>query len=253
MRSLIIIMLILFSKVSFGQISIDTTSYMIYDSITNSSTDWSKYLGSGDSVAGISIGFDTITKDDFITHKKNYHSKIDMDSSKVIWTDTSFKIKTKNWENTFNTTISDDLPWNYYKGFIEPLNFFLILNVDGKNELGILLLIDKVTGKQYFLSSGYDQPCESVFLSPKNNYLFSYANKQTENNQCAFSILKIDETKKHFKFKGFTGLEINTWTINDMAWINENSFALSVKAKTDFTDNENGSGIDYYLRGYFNH
>lgn len=240
------------SSISYGQISIDTASYMLYDSTTNTSTEWSQYLGAGDSIPATLIEFDSITKDDFVNYKKKYHSKIEMDSSKIIWTDTSFIIKSENWSTTFNTKVTDDFPWNYYKGFLEPLNFFLVLNIDGRNELGILLLIDKVTGKQYYLSSGYDYPCESVFISPKNNYLFSYANNGAENNQCSFSILKIDKTKKHFKIKGFNGSEINTWTINDIVWINENSFALSVKEKIDLTDNENGSGIDHYLKGSFN-
>lgn len=251
MKNFLIYLFLAISQTTYGQISIDTTSYMIYDSLSQTSTDWSHFLAAFDSIQPTTLTFDTITMNDFAIYRKKYHSKIDTDSSKLVWTDTSFTIKTENWKTAFNTNVTYYFPYNYYLGFLEPLNLFIVSNIDGHNELGTLLLIDKKTGKEFYFSSGYDYPCEAIFISPKNNYLLSYANNWSEHNQCMISILKIVRTKNHYQLKGFSVFNSDQWTINEIAWINDNSFALSVKEKIDLRNYDKNNGINHYLKASF--
>lgn len=241
-------LLFLFSIGVSGQISIDTTSNMMYDSTTNSSTDWSAYIGAFENVTPTEFAFDTISEKEFLKYRMKYRSKIKTDSTKLAWTDTSFTIATENWKTVFNTKITDDFPYNYYFGFLEPLNLFLVSNIDGKNELGILLLIDKITGKNYFLSSGFDYPNEALCISKENNYLLTYANNWAETNQCSLAIYKIEKNNIHFKLKFFNGSTLDSFTINELAWIDDTHFALSVKVKTDLNDYEKESGTNYFLK-----
>ncbi len=240
-----------FSSISYGQISIDTASYFIYDSITNTSTDWSRYIGAFDTLQLISLNFSDISKNEFSEYRKKYHSKINTDSSKVAWTDTSFIIKTNSDKKVYNTRITDDFPYNYYLGFLDPLNLYIVSNIDGRNELGMLLLIDKQTGKEFYYSSGYDYPCEALCISPKNNYLLSYANNWAEHNQCMISVMKIVKSKNNYKLKALVSFDSDSWTINDIAWINDNSFALSVKEKIDLTNYDKENGVDHYFKASF--
>ena len=137
MKIRFLLLFLFVSITSYGQISIDTTSVFIHDSITKSSTDWSVYLGGNDSSA--TLLFDTITKTDFQKYKKRYRTKIDTDSLKLNWTDTSFTIKTEHDKITCNTRITDDFPFHDYQGFLVPLNLFVVSFTDGRNEYGALL------------------------------------------------------------------------------------------------------------------
>jgi hypothetical protein len=114
--------------------------------------------------------------------------------------------------------------------------------------LGTLLLIDKLTGKNYYLSSGFDYPNEALYISKDNNYLLTYANNWTETNQCSLGIYKIEKNKNLFKLKSFAGATLDLFTINELAWIDDTHFVLSVKVKSDANDYEKESGTNYFLK-----
>lgn len=231
-----------------GQMSMDTTSVLWIDSISQTSWDWSVYLGGNDST--VSVHFDTISNKQFVGYSKRYRSKLNL-TKNISVKDSSFILQMDQKEVVFNTVVTDDFPWNEYVGLLEPLNLYVVLNVDGRNETGSLNLIDKRTGKTYYFTSPFDYPCETVRLSPKNQYLLSFANNWYENNQSFISILKIDRSGKQYKLKAFVSLDITQWTVNDIVWIDDHRFALSVKEKIDLENNETGTGKDFCLIGSF--
>lgn len=241
-----------------AQRSIDTTSVFIYDSVTNTTTDFSRYFGisavdkghtewfnkhdeDGEAASQLSnFNIDTITESDFLKYKGKYKSKLNKDSALVEWTDTSFIITTEHSKKAFNTLITDDHPFNYYLGFLKPLNLFVTWHIDGHNEIGSMMLLDKVSGKSFELSSPFDNPNETVLLSPKENYLISFANTWYETDHCFISVIQINKSKKHFKPLFKYGLYIDKVNIEDLIWINENSFAIAVaEAIDDAAENEN--------------
>lgn len=251
MKAGLLLLFILTSMCSVAQRSIDTTSIFIYDSVTNTTTDFSRYFGISavdnghtewfnkheeDGGAASQLSYfiiDTITESDFLKYKGKYKSKLNKDSSLVEWTDSSFIITTEHSKKTFNTLITDDHPYNYYLGFLKQLNLFVTWYIDGHNEIGSMMLLDNVSGKSFELSLPFDNPNETVLLSPKENNLITYANTSYETDHCFISVIQINKSKKHFKPVFKSGLYIDKVNIEDLVFINENSFAIAVTEAID--------------------
>jgi hypothetical protein len=256
-----------------GQWSIDTAGIMFYDSVSMTTTDMSQYLGfspssetiqqqktewfnldeealSEDNPPVSKIKIDTITEKEFVKYKNRYQSKINYDSSLVVWTDTSFTIKCDSSVHTFNTRVTDDFPYCYYKGLLQPLNLYIVWSIDGRNEIGSLLLIDKKTGKVFVFDSGFDEPLTTLFISPGNKYLMSFANTWYESDHCYIPILKINPAKNKFTLNYFYSFCIDKVNIDDMIWVSDNSFALLV---TEKENQKNADSIKHknYLKASF--
>ena len=252
MKSILIFLLLTISVTASGQITIDTTSKIVFDSIYGPSDDLSPYLGLNMSENQSSkIIFDSISKNDYANYKKSYHSKIILDSSNIVFTDSTFTIKTENKKITFQTWSERYPPnYSYYLGFLKPLNLFLVQDINGNDEVGSLLLIDNRTGKIFYFYSEGDEPYEKPLISPKNNYLLSSVYISYE-NECFIKILKVKRNKHNYQLENFALEKIWYWYIEEIVWINENSFALSVKEKNNSDENNELSGISCYFRARF--
>lgn len=248
MRKIIFGVLLLISSTSYGQISIDTTSRYIFDPETNTKTDWSMYLGAMDSIPPSALEFDTISRSEFEGYKKMYRSKINIDTSKVLWTDTSFVISEKNWSRNYNIAVTEEEPFNNYMGYLEPLSLYLVTSIDGRNETAMFSLVDQKTGKEFYLNSGFDYPCVIALISPKNNFLLSWSNNEYEYNESMLVVLKVEKQRKKFQLKGFVDFSTNQWRVQDVVWINENSIALHVD-QTEVEDGvKTGKHTEYFFK-----
>jgi hypothetical protein len=206
------------------------------------------YLGAMDSISPSTLEFDTISQGEFEGYKKLYHSKINTDTSKVLWTDTSFLISGKNWNRDYNIVATEAEPFNNYMGYIEPLGLYMVTNIDGRNETAMFYLVDQKTGKEFFLSSGFDYPCVTALLSPKNNFLLSWSNNEYEYNESMLVVLKVVKHRKKFQLRGFVDFSTNQWRVQDVVWVNENSIALHVD-QTEVEDGvKTGKHTEYFLK-----
>jgi hypothetical protein len=182
------------------------------------------------------FSLDTISEKDFDKYKKKYNTRINTDTAAVVWTDTSFIITTEKSIDTFNTVISWRASWYYFKGLLEPLNLYIVLGIDGHNEVGWLEVRDKKTGKAYYLEAPSDYPIEVLCISPAQTFLLGYVNDLYDGNGF-FSIMKINKNKSIYTFAQAFDVHIAKTYIEELVWINENSFAI--KAVKEYTDEEN--------------
>jgi hypothetical protein len=202
------------------------------------------YRVEGDEAEPLNIfKLDTITLNDFSKYKKKYKTHLNKDSSKIRWTDTSFIIKFEKTERIFVANRNDYSFFEYYLGLLEPLNLFIINGIDGHNEIGLMELIDKRTGKSYGFGSPSDYPVETVCISPKYNYLLGYVNDLYEGNSF-ISIVIINTKKNNYILKDFCGINMDETHIKDLVWIDENSFAIAA----DETYTYDTVAPKYYLR-----
>jgi hypothetical protein len=197
------------------------------------------------------LKFDTISKEEFNKYKKHYHSKTNTDRTKVGWTDTSLIVTTLDSSYTFPADTNDYSLFTNYNGYLKFLNLFIITEIDGKNEIGTLMLIDKKTNKTYYLESGFDDECEPPILSPKNNFLLSVSNDTYADNASFITLVKISKNKKTFSYHGFINFTTDQWKINDYFWIDDNSFALKVVTTTRNEETNETAEVENYLRVSF--
>jgi hypothetical protein len=195
--------------------------------------------------------FDTITKETFLKFKSAYHPNIDHDSTKVSWTDTSFVVRTKDSAYAFRTDISEEHNFCSYGGIIKSQGLFFVWDIDGHNEIGSLLIIDKKTNKKYEISSFTDDPCELPFTSPKNNYIASYANNYYTDNESFITLIKVNKSRGGNSYEGIKTSITENWHVKDLVWIDESSFALNVVTKTRSEDLQDVTESENYLRVSF--
>ncbi len=217
---------ILCGQTKSGNLFIDTTGNIEYNGkIENIGFSDENGLSAADSM----IRIDTISGAAFEKFKKKYSPKIDRDSTRAAWTDTSFTVKFKNISTAFPANRICECTSFSYIGFLKPLNLFLINSVDMKNELAYMLMIDSNTGKSYESFTPYDEGTAAVCISSGNTYLLTYANTTYEHNQCVLDLLRINPQNGYYRLQDVMQININNLNINDLVWINENSFALSVR------------------------
>jgi hypothetical protein len=242
------------NELRFEGMSIDTSSEMQYDKISKTSYDLSqhlsKFLIKEDSASVFQ--FDTISKIVFSKYLRAYNPKINTDTSNIIRTDTTFSVTTANSCINFPADQRNELKhFTGYVGFLEPLNLFVLQDIDGHNEVGTLLLLDGITGKRFYFESPFDEPYETVKISPKDQYLLAYANTWYEHDHSFISILKIKKDGTHYKLKDFAGSYMNNTLIEEAVWIDETNFALSVVEKIISMDEVSGERIQTGEKHYF--
>ena len=182
--------------------------------------------------------FSKIDSTEYKNLKNNYINKIQNDSTRIILKDTLFTIKTEKGNRTFNIDHNGNsqkrgFSWTEYKGYVPDLKSY-VLNGWSVSEFtfGESYIIDSVTNKEFRFQSLFDGPNEIPVISPKNSYLISFANSIYEpEGACRLSLIKISQVKNQLDFNGYIYFETNNWSIDEIVWINENSFALKVNSK----------------------
>ena len=212
-----------------AQVTIDTTSILVFDSVTQTTTDFSRYIGWRESGEGSNVDFvfDTLQQLEFEKFMRRYTNPLRVDSGRVIFTDTSVLIKTDTGGQQFTTMIQEDTPWAVYEGWLHPLYLHVLTKVDGKNEMAALWLVDGRSGKSYFIESGWDVSCAPPLLSPKGNYLVTYANTDFEQPQSLLQLFRVKRNAIHYRLELLGDTLFDRRQIDSMVWINEHRMAVS--------------------------
>jgi hypothetical protein len=206
------------------------------------------------------FSFDTITQKDFEQYKKNYHSKLKQDSTRITVIDTCLIIKTQDSSYTFcspkNKIVNGyeqftDASYYYYNGYISSLGLYSITVIDLHNEIGQTFLIDSKTNKKYALFAPFDDECEPPLVSPKNKYMLSISNNVYEDNQGFITLIGIEKNKGVFSYKGLIAYTSNEWKIRELVWINEKTFALHIVISTRNEQTNEITQTENYLKGSF--
>ena len=184
------------------------------------------------------FNFEDIGSAEFNNLKNNYLNKVENDSTRIILIDTLFTIKTAQGNRTFNIDYNQNsgnrgFSWTEYKGYVSDLKSYIL---DGwavsEFTFGESYLIDSLTNKEFRFQSLFDGPNEIPVISPKSSFLISYANSVYDpEGACRLSLIKIDQTKNQLDLNGYLYFESNKWSIDEIVWINENSFALKVNSR----------------------
>lgn len=198
------------------------------------------------------FNFEEIDSTIFKSLKKNYLNKFVKDSSRIFLKDTLFSIKTAKGIRTFNFDYGDKssqrgFSWTEYKGYIPDLKSY-VLNDWSVSEFtfGESYLIDSLTNKKFIFQSLFDGPNEIPVVSPKNSYLISYSNAMYDTEgACRLSLIKINQITDGLDFSGYIYFESNNWSISEIVWITEYSFALKVKSRK--FDRENYKWVENYV------
>ena len=172
----------------------------------------------------LKIKFTKIDSTDYFDFKKKYFNGITIDSTIVNEAGSSFSLFVENEKKEFSCDI-DYNNCNYYKGFLKPLNKY-ILTYCGMGYCGTYLL-DKRTGKQDYLESPFDSECEVPSLSKDENKLITFSSSVFDGETFIALYKKNVETKK-IDFKEYDSFYTLDWRIKEIIWIDNNLVALKV-------------------------
>lgn len=168
---------------------------------------------------------DTISSTEFEKMRSVFKSKMIRDTSLVRWTDTSFIISTGNTEISFRANRKDDSIFEYYLGYLSPLQLFAVSSIDSRQEIGYLKLVDKVSGTYFYMESPSDYPMDSLEISSKNKFLSAYVN-DLYNDRVFVSLFKISQNEGKYSFMDAGGIYFLQSRMLDLVWLNENEFSV---------------------------
>lgn len=175
----------------------------------------------------LKIEFTEIDSTDYFNYKQNYSDGIKINSTIVHEAGSSFTLAVKNADKKF----SCDVDYNnctYYKGFLNPLNKYVLTSC-GKGYCGTYLL-DKNTGVRSFLQSPFDSECEVPSLSKNENKLIAFSSSVFDRKSFIALYRKNIDSKK-IDLKEYDSFHTSDWRIKEIIWIDNNSIALKVYEK----------------------
>jgi|GEM_PF-5950481 len=195
------------------------------------------------------LRIDTISTQEFLKLSKKYGSSIVMDTTLITRTDTSFTIQVEESQITFASNVICECTSSDYAGLIVPLNLFFVYSVDMHNEIAYANLVDKRTGKFFGVPSDFDQGPQDILLSPQEGFLLTYSSSYYEHDNSGIYIMSIDrdQEKKKFALNNYLNINFDRLNIEDLAWISENAFVMSVTEQLNPEDND-AQKIKYCLK-----
>lgn len=183
------------------------------------------------------LEFENISKSKFITYKNNYHTKLDTNSTKITYDDSTFTIKTskskRKYPNRLNTNNYTTKGYSVeYKGFNNYLKLYILesISVGGDFSFGYSFFIDSLTNKLYSLIGHSDYSFEPSVFSPNNEYMVTYVYDLLSPHECFLGVIKISKDNGVFTYKEFASAQ--TELIEELVWINDNSFAIKINYQT---------------------
>jgi hypothetical protein len=256
MKWSIVLPLVVLLQNASAQLHIDTTRTWSVDSATMTKFETTQNLGfigeqnkteiwinrdeelGGSNFSENGLTVDTLSQAEYDGFLKAYDRKMVMDSSLVQWTDTSFSIN----GNFFKADIANFDRFEYYLGFLSPLNLHIIWEIDGTNELGTLILADRFSNKLFYYNSPFDEPMMGVAISPSNKYVLSSSNTYYDHDHCFVSILKVNTNGQVFKLTNYLEFYIDKDNVAEMFWIDDSSIVVCLK-EVDY----NSENADEYI------
>ncbi|HLP10715.1 MAG TPA: hypothetical protein VK177_02225 [Flavobacteriales bacterium] len=179
----------------------------------------------------LALKMDTISKKQFEIYLVKYKLTTDTNFSKIDHTDSSFTLKSDAFTRTYYADYKHYYEVNTYLGFIPELNLYIVDYVSGHNEIQFLNLVDAKTGKNYIVESPFDYGLGFPYLSPKANYLLSWVNNLYETNNSYLVVLKVKKYREQYVLEKHAEILSTSFEINNVVWINDKRFALSVTDK----------------------
>lgn len=177
---------------------------------------------SGQSEKELTIEFMKIDSLQYIKFRKDYSSYLIVDSIKKTTADSSFSLNVNNESRRFDCK-RDFSGCYYYKGFLPPLNSFVITHCS--TLICETFLIDKASGERQNLFSPYDNESETPVLSKDLTKMLVFAS-DVFGRASFISIYQRSTNKGNFDFKSFASLNTNKWKVFEVVWINDTSIAL---------------------------
>jgi hypothetical protein len=192
----------------------------------------------------LNIEFMKIDSLQYQRYKEDYANKLYLDSTKKTIPDSSFTL-TINGENQIFNCEKDYNPCYYYKGFLSPINSFVVTHCT--MDICETYLIDKTTGEQRTLFSPFDNECEIPVFSKDLNKMLVYASNVFDSDSF-ISIYQRTDNTENFNFDSFKIYDTNKWKIYEGIWIDETNFALKTFQKFGGKTGSEPLNINY-IRG----
>jgi hypothetical protein len=175
---------------------------------------------------------DTISLKEFERIKSKFRSGLNRDTSLVKWTDTSFVVPTIKSEKNCGTVDRKNSQIDYYIGYVESLQLFAMTSIASRQEIGFLKIIDKVSGKIFYIESPSDYPLETIEVSSDTNLLSSYVNDYYS-NESFVSLFEISKIGNNYSLKDYLGFFILKSRIKELIWLNANELAIKLNSISD--------------------
>jgi hypothetical protein len=211
---------VLFSQSKAQEVYLDTACFQNYPlGLENIIDDNLITLNREDVPMGISLNVDTLNKNEL----PHFKFVLKTDSSKAVFTDTSFTIKNKSYKANKN----DYSEFNYYLGYFDAIHMHFVNFIDGRNEVGLLLGIDDLTGKEVWLESLSDYPLSHPSMSLDSTFLSTYT-FDLYSSYSFISIFEIVKSKTKFCLRDYCGIMISKGEIIQLDWIEKNTFAIAI-------------------------
>jgi ribulose bisphosphate carboxylase small subunit len=184
------------------------------------------------------IEFTEIDSLEYQKFKKEYLSLVTVDSTKKA---NSFSLLVNNKVEQFDN-VNDNNRY-YYKGFLAPLNCY-VLNHCSKYICRNFLL-NQETGERNFLFSPYDNECEIPVLSNDLKLMLVFATDVFDRGSF-ISIYPLKEGNGKLDFESFKSFTTTQWSIYQAIWINNTSIALMTFDEYGGTSGNEPLNLKYY-------
>ncbi|BAV06619.1 hypothetical protein FLA_2638 [Filimonas lacunae] len=194
------------------------------------------YLGYFEATDSTSIQEpEPITAKQFDKYFQYYTPNIDTSGVQITRTPHGLKLNTTSRVVTF---VNDDTNYEnyaYYKGYIPSLKTYVVDDVSAANEVSSLLLIDSASGYTYNLESTFDNSCDVPLPSPDQRLLLIYATDLYLKSGAYISVWKINDHGRNM-YTHFKTRKLTDNLIENIAWIDNHSFAVKLKPLIDDQD-----------------
>ncbi|WP_111542112.1 hypothetical protein [Mesonia algae] len=175
----------------------------------------------------LKIKFTKIDSTEFLKYNQKYSNEITVDTTIVNEAGGFFTLDVENAEKKFSCDI-DYNNCNYYKGFLKPLNKY-ILTYCGIGYCGTYLL-DKNTGTKDYLESPFDSECKNPSISKNKNKLIAFSSSVFD-RESFIALYKMNIETKKIDLKKYDSFYTSDWRIKEIIWIDNNVIALKVFEK----------------------
>lgn len=171
---------------------------------------------------GLDVEFSEIDSLQYMEYKKKYTNMLVVDSTKKTIPDSSFALIINDKNQHFDCQ-KDYSPCYYYKGFLPPINSFVITHCT--TQICETFLIDQTSGERQTLFSPFDNECEIPILSKDLNKMVVYASNVFD-TESFISLYQRTDNTVNFNFESYRSMTTKKWKIYEAIWINNTSFAL---------------------------
>lgn len=194
------------------------------------------------------LKFVKISANDFLKFKSRFQNNLNRDPYKLDIENTTFTIQTAKSKLKYNRQFNDS---NYihrvgylrtnYIGYNDVLKLYVLENWvnTGEFTLGDSFFIDSISNIKYELVSHSDSPFEPIVISPNNHFIITYVSDIIDDDRSFIGVIKVNENNTSNKYEEYTSVELKGMLIDDLVWINDNSFAIKINQRTYNDANSN--------------